>query len=689
MLRRLNKLPLSRQVAGIAAVLVLLVVGGLAAFSSTYSAQTMERQAELELRQQLAGLKRTLDITYDISVASTDKLATVFTGMFPQGLSLDAAKTVRVGQIDAPTMKTGTEVLNLNFEKVDAFTKLTGGNATVFARSGDDFVRVTTSLKKENGDRAIGTMLGKTHPAYARMMAGESYLGRARLFGREYMAKYVPVRDGGGQVIGILYVGFDLTDTLAALAKSIAQIRFGETGFAYVVGTQGGDKGNFVFHPTLAGKPVLEFKDGAGTAGVLAPLLEQKLGDINFQMADATGNVRDRLLSFERTASWGGWVVAGGTFRDEYMRDSRALRNLLAAAGAFAALFLVGLLYAFVAARLKPLSSVAQALRRIGAGDLTTRIPQTGVHAASRNELHVLAGETNRMAENFNTLITGIRGNAQAVTEASGHMTGTADALAEGARVQSEAASSMAATVEEVGANVKGVSEHAAQASALTRQSKDLAASGAVAIEQVVERIGHIMESVNQSAATLEDLGTQTKKIAGIANLITAIAQQTNLLALNAAIEAARAGEHGRGFAVVADEVRKLAERTANSTQEINGMVQTIQTASAAAVAGMRQTVQHVSEGEAQVRSAGTSIAQMNAQAGEVSVVVGDISTAMAEQSTASTSIGEQVDGVARMSENNTAGAHDAARAARELAGIAAQMSAAIASFRVAETTAA
>ena len=514
-------------------------------------------------------------------------------------------------------------------------------------------------------------------------MAGKPYTGRARLFGRDYMAKYVPVRDKAGEVIGILYVGFDLTQTFAALAKTIGQIRIGETGFAYVVATQGADKGQIMFHPSLTGKSILDVKDADGKAGVLSPVLEQKAGSIFFPMQDDAGQVRERIVTFERADSWGGWALVGGTYRDEFMRDARALRNLLILAGAIAVVGLVGLLYAFVALRLRPLTALAHAVRRIGEGDLTVRADATGAHERSRNELHVLALETNRMAENFNRLITGVRHNAAAITQASSHMTQTADALADSARAQSEAAISMAATVDEVGANVQGVSDNAAQANDLTRRSKELAGSGAQALEQVVERIGRITTSVDRSAQTLEELGAQTQKISGIASLITAIAEQTNLLALNAAIEAARAGEQGRGFAVVADEVRKLAERTASSTREIAGMVQSIQAASTAAEAGMRETVGFVSDGQARVQSAGEAISQMNTQAGEVAAVVGDISTAMAEQAAASGAIGTQVEQVARMSENNTAGARSAAEAARELARIAGDMSQAIASFKV------
>ncbi|MBX3765235.1 Cache 3/Cache 2 fusion domain-containing protein, partial [Burkholderia cepacia] len=151
-----------------------------------------------------------------------DRFLTAFADAAPGPYSVDPAQTVEVAGKPTPTFKSGDTVLNLNFTVPDQFFARTGGTiATVFARAGDDFVRVTTSLKKENGERAIGTLLDRAHPSYKALMAGEPFRGLAWLFGVPYMSKYEPVRDASGKVIGALYVGVDVRSELALLKDKI------------------------------------------------------------------------------------------------------------------------------------------------------------------------------------------------------------------------------------------------------------------------------------------------------------------------------------------------------------------------------------------------------------------------------------------------------------------------------------
>ena len=135
-----------------------------------------------------------------------------------------------VAGTQTPGLHLGSEVLNNNFKEVDEFKQMTAGVATLFVRSGEDFVRVSTSLTKQDGSRAIGTLLDHAHPAYAKLMAGQSYVGRALLFDRSYMTQYTPVRDGSGKVIAVLFVGFDYTDAQNAQFDNLKRFRIGQTG---------------------------------------------------------------------------------------------------------------------------------------------------------------------------------------------------------------------------------------------------------------------------------------------------------------------------------------------------------------------------------------------------------------------------------------------------------------------------
>src|SRR5262249_33665408 len=154
------------------------------------------------------------------------------------------------------------ETINLNFERVDAFTARTGAYATVFARSEREFVRVSTSHKTESGARAVGTQLDHEHPGYRVLLEGRPYRGPAQLFGRSYMTSYEPIRDTDGQVIGVLYVGVDVNDDLDVLKQKIRTTKVRRTGFFYVVDARpGASFGNAVIHPTAQGASLLGVKD--------------------------------------------------------------------------------------------------------------------------------------------------------------------------------------------------------------------------------------------------------------------------------------------------------------------------------------------------------------------------------------------------------------------------------------------
>ena len=183
--------------------------------------------------------KRSLD-------ANINRLGGVFLAEFPEGFSLDNTSSVPIGEQQAPLLRNGKTLLDLNFSAVDRFSQMTGGVATVFARKGDEFIRISTSLKNEKGERALGTLLSKTHPAYAKALSGEPYLGKARLFGRDFMTKYMPIKTKNGNVIGILFIGLDFTEGLTFLKDKIRSLKIGNTGYVFILdAAEGKEFGSF------------------------------------------------------------------------------------------------------------------------------------------------------------------------------------------------------------------------------------------------------------------------------------------------------------------------------------------------------------------------------------------------------------------------------------------------------------
>ena len=269
------------------------------------------------------------------------------------------------------------------------------------------------------------------------------------------------------------------------------------------------------------------------------------------------------------------------------------------------------------------------------------------------------------------------------VAESSHALSNSSQQVASSSGSQSEASSAMAATVEEVTVSISHVSEGARDALKISKHSGDLSERGGEIIHRAADEMRTIANTVRETSESIEKLGEQSTRISTIVKVIKEIADQTNLLALNAAIEAARAGEQGRGFAVVADEVRKLAERTTAATEEVTGMIDTIQNASEAAVNGMEETVKQVDGGVELAQQAGDAINQIKQESAEVIKTIDDISAALIEQSAASNDIAAHIEKVAQMTEENSATAEQSASAANLLAKLADDMRDTVNRFKV------
>jgi aerotaxis receptor len=306
--------------------------------------------------------------------------------------------------------------------------------------------------------------------------------------------------------------------------------------------------------------------------------------------------------------------------------------------------------------------SAVQAARTIAAFDLSKPVPLAG------------RDEVGEVLAQFTIMRNNLLGNAALIKQSTGKLDSAAQDLtassamsAQAAVKQSEAAVGMAAAVEELSVSIDQVSDHAREANDVSRESGDLSREGGRVIHSTADEIGHIAESVQGSAKTISELEGYSAEISTIVGVIKDIADQTNLLALNAAIEAARAGEQGRGFAVVADEVRKLAERTANSTQQITAMIDKVQSGSRRAVEEMEASVKRVSDGVELAHQAGNSISGIQSAAARVMQAVADIDRALKEQGVASRDIARNVEQVAQMTEQGS-------QSSRHVSGVAGEV---------------
>jgi methyl-accepting chemotaxis protein len=671
---------------GIAAKLNLILVGALLLLFAIGTAALSMWLASTEERAHTADLHVTNRLVLDMIEAYSTSLENAVAAqeralslLLPGEFTLDPATQVELAGTATPLLALDGAKVNGNYSVVDRYTAATGVIATVFARQGEDFVRVSTSLKKEDGSRAIGTRLGTSHPGHDQLLRGEPYTGKATLFGRDYMTHYWPVKDRAGHVVAVLFTGLDFTDGLKDLKNKIKSIKIGETGYVYALDA-GKDKGRLTLHPTLEGQNLLDAKDAQGHE-FIREMIEKKSGVIRYPWANAASGetqLRDKLAVYDPLPKWN-WVVVSGSYEDEFLRRVAALLlNVILGGVVLAAIAALLVYFSSQHWVSGPLGEVIATMDRISEGDLTVQ-----VRTVSGDEVGRLLTATGNMSSHLREAIDGIRLAANHLETSAEGLASASSRLATGSEKQSHAAEAMAVSIEQMTASIQQVTDHSNRAGEMSNSAGNTASEGATVIEHAALEMANIANSVKQASQTVLDLGHQSEAISMIVNTIKDIADQTNLLALNAAIEAARAGEQGRGFAVVADEVRKLAERTAKSTQEISMMITTIQGGTREAVSRMEQGVGQVEEGVNLAHKAGLSIARIRSDATRVAEAVDGIAIALREQSAASSHIAGNVSQIVAQADTNHAQARDTAASAGELRTLAQSLKGSVARFKV------
>ena len=537
---------------------------------------------------------------------------------------------VSVKNTQARQLLLGNETQANNFELVDGLTSVMGGTATLFSRTGEDYIRVSTNVIK-NGERAIGTKLAPNGKAIKQIQQNKAYYGAVDILGSPYLTGYEPMFDASNNVIGIWYVGYSAD--LKVLEDAIKESHVLEDGF---VALRDG-KGNIRMHSTHVNDE---------------------------EVNRALNNSDDWIVTVIPFSEWGYDVILAASTDEKAALIGGAvftviLKIVLASAGV---LITIWLLVKNIVGQ--PLDEFIEVVNNLssGEGDLTfrfqaSRSDEFGVMARAFNQL---LGQLQETLQNVDEATEGMLAKSEALNLTASESSKSVDLLSKETKNINHSISLLQQNADTVSANIRSSSEAAQAADSDTRNSVSVLA-------QTISDIEAQASDVDASVQVITELAQASEEISGVMEVIRTIAEQTNLLALNAAIEAARAGEQGRGFAVVADEVRSLASRTQSSTEEIRIMIERLQQGSRVASEKMQHNKDTAFKTVEVTKHAGESLKQALDAVARITLLNKEATSMADGQKDVANSVNNGLGSIQKVGDANRDYAHDVAQNCEEL----------------------
>ncbi|MBB6480491.1 methyl-accepting chemotaxis protein [Spirochaeta isovalerica] len=599
-----------------------------------------------------------------------------------------------------------------NYAIVDEIRDLLGGTATIFQlksfegeKSSDPgsagwaydtaFYRISTNVIKDDGNRAIGTIVSK--PVFDTIMKGETFFGRAWVVNGWYMTAYEPLYDERMNIIGILYVGVREEDYQNTFLDNIASQVVGKTGYISVLNS----KGEYVLslNHLRDGESIINATDSNGVyfiKEIVDESLSLKKGETGIKYYDwkNTGETRARrkFTSFSYFPQWD-WIISPGAYVDDFQDGLIRMRGIILLVGILSAAAGIVVAYFFANSIAKPLKRVAGMADVISRGDLNVE----KIEIKRKDEIAMLADSFSGMLESFRykagvieTIASGdltqnivkaseddqlgqslmdmndsLNGLLNEITQTVNEVNNGAEHVSNAGQELSQGAMEQASSLEEISSSLTRINSQTRQNADSAMEASSLAKTAAANAEKGNGKMEQLLEAMNKIEKSSQD-------ISKIVKVIDDIAFQINLLALNANVEAARAGKYGKGFAVVADEVRNLANRSADAAKETTAMVEA--------------SGKNVKEGKTAAEETASQLGEILAGSIKVAEFLMEISRASTEQAEGINDINAGLEQIDQVTQSNSSSAEESASAGEELAAQAAQLKGMLEMFRLSDS---
>ncbi|MDF2398382.1 methyl-accepting chemotaxis protein [Pseudomonas protegens] len=466
-----------------------------------------------------------------------------------------------------------------------------------------------------------------------------------------------------GQRIGV--VGGDLS--LQVIADSINALDFDGMGYAFLISADG----KILVHP-----------DKNLVMKTLKDVYPQDTPRISNELSEISVDGKTRIVTFTpiKGLSSVNWYIGLSVDKDKAFAMLSEFRTSALIATLTAVALTIALLGLLIRLLMQPLHVMTRAMQDIadGEGDLTRRL---SIH--NQDEFGILGNAFNRFVERIHNSIREVSSATEHVNEVALRVVSASNSSMLNSDEQASRTNSVAAAINQLGAAAQEIARNAAQASQQASDARNLAEDGQQVVDRSIQAMNQLSEMISTSSSNIETLNSKTVNIGQILEVITSISQQTNLLALNAAIEAARAGEAGRGFAVVADEVRNLAHRTQESAQQVQTMIEELQVGARESVSTMSNSQRHSQDSVEIANQAGERLSSVTQRIGEIDGMNQSVATATEEQTSVVESINMDITEINTLNQEGVENLQATLRACSDLEQQSARLKHLVGSFRI------